>query len=462
MRRIIAAAGAVCLGGLGCARLNPEFASGQSAAESAQTSSGSSRGGSETDANDLSSAASASASDSTGDETGTGPGPHVCGNGDREPGEECDDGNLDWGDGCDEYCEREPYFEWVHELDFEDGIAQRFNDVALVGDVVVAAGRGEDVASPEHLVRLVSLATEDGSVLDELTIGAGAGIGGEARGVAARGAEVYFAGRSNEPGVSAVVGMTELDGTGAFGAPMDFQTMGTRSKGIAFQGSGVLVTNGQYNADGFGLASCSVARGCTGWVSDEQGSQLDAVATSGEEIFVAGLRGGSPHIFEVVDPTHEDGLLPVFDDLRPGRFQALAIRGDTLYAAGSVVTDGDEDAWVVAYSLSKADLVWEERVDGGSMLDDEFEDLALTDDGSLVVVGMLGTPPVPVVFEYGPQGAPRWGLSSAPGPGVDSGHARGVAVDGEAIYVAGEWRETYSPGDGAEGTSVGFVAKIFR
>lgn len=460
MRGLFVLASVVGLCGSGCARLNPEFGLEEGTTGGAETAGGSTRAVPEID--DTSGGASTAVSDSAVDGSDLGPGPHVCGNGKLEPGEACDDGNLEWGDGCDEVCSTEPLLNWVYELDFEDGIAERFNDVVLVGDVVVAAGRGEDRESGDQQVLVVALDSEDGAPLDELLVPLGIGTGGEARGVAAVPGEVYYAGRTNEPGVDALLGTVALGNDGSFGPTSELPIAGTRAKGIAFRGPDVLVTNGFYNNDGLGFTTCSSARGCEGWVLNEAGSQLDAVVVSGEQIFVAGLRQGSPHIFEVVEPTSEMGLVPLFDDGRPGRFQALAIRGDILYAAGSVVSDGDEDAWIVAYSLSKSVLLWEDQIDEGSMLDDEFEDVAVTEDGSVVVVGMLGTPPVPVVFEYGPQGQPRWGLSIEPEMGVDSGHARGVAVRGDEIYVAGEWRETYSPGDGADGTGVGFVARIRR
>ena len=133
-----------------------------------------------------------------------GPGPHICGNGELEPGEACDDGNLEWGDGCDEVCQVEPLLDWVREWEFEDGVAERFNDVALAGDFVVAAGRGEDQESGDQQVRVVSLDSESGVVLDDAAVPVGVGVGGEARGVAVAGAEVYYAGRTNEPGVDAV------------------------------------------------------------------------------------------------------------------------------------------------------------------------------------------------------------------------------------------------------------------
>ncbi len=465
MRGLFVLASVAGLGAAGCARLNPEFGLGEDATGGAQTASGPTIGTSGTQGDEDPAGASTRVSDSAVDGNDLGPGPHVCGDGELDPGEACDDGNVDWGDGCDEVCQVEPDLVWVHEWDFEEGVAERFNDIVLVGDFVVVAGRGEDRESGDHQVRLVSLDSEDGDVLHDTTVAGGAGTGGEARGVAARGGEVYYAGRSNEPGVEAVLGTIALGNDGTFGPSSELQIDGigaTRAKGIAFRGRDVLVTNGLFNNGGLGLTTCTTVRGCTGWLGNEDGSQLDAVVVGDAEVFVAGLRDGSPRIFEVVDTSVEAGLVPLFAEARLGRFQALAIRGDMLYAAGSVMTDGDEDAWIVAYSLSTSALEWEEQIDEGSVTDDEFEDIAVTEDGSVVVVGMLGTPPVPVVFEYGPQGQPRWGLSIEPEMGVDSGHARGVAVRGDEIYVAGEWRETYSPGDGADGTGVGFVARIRR
>lgn len=446
----------------GCARLNPAFGIGEEDATGGAESVGSStRGAADTEGGDNSAGVSSFASDSSAG-SDLGPGPHVCGDDIVDPGEECDDGNLEWGDGCDEICQAEPLLDWLEEGAFVDGIPERFNDIALVGDVVVAAGRGADLPGGDHVIRLVSFDADNGEVLGERAVEVGAGVGGEARGMAARGSEIYYGGRTNEPGVDAVFGVTELNDDGTFGPAIDLPVMGARAKGIAFRGPEVLVTTGFYNQEGLGISTCPQVGDCTGWVRNEAGSQLDDLVVTGRDIFAAGLRDGSPHLYRVVDPATQEGLLELFAEPLPGRFQALAIRGDTLYAAGSVTEDGDEDAWVLAYSLSRSEVEWEDRIDDGSVLDDEFEDIAVADDGSIIVVGMLGSPPVPVVFEYGPQGALRWELSIELEPGVGSGHARGVAVDGEEIYIAGEWRQTYTPGDGTAGTGVGFVARILR
>lgn len=450
----------------GCTRLNPAFEGGEAATGSGESTAGSTRDGTETSegesfgsVGDTEKAGSSGSSSGSGD---SGPGPHVCGDGMRDPGEDCDDGNLEGGDGCDERCLREVLLDWVHDSEFEEGVAERFNDVVLVGEVVVAAGRGENPSSGSQEVRLVSLDAKSGALLDDWGTDVGMGSGGEARGVGAQGNDVYYAGRSNEPDVEAVFGTTELANDGTFGTATMLNIPGTRAKGITFYGEGVVVTTGSFNQDGPGLATCMVTRACTGWVSPEPGGQLDAVLAHGGGLFAAGLRDGTPHLYEVVDPAAVTGLSELFAEGRPGRFQSLAANGDTLYAAGSVSEADDEDAWIVAFSRSTGALLWEAQIDDGSTVDDEFEDLAVTRDGSVVVVGMLGDPPVPVVFEYGPMGEPRWELSLELIPGAASGHARGVAVRADEIYVAGEWRQTYSAGDASGGTGVGFVAKLLR
>jgi cysteine-rich repeat protein len=47
--------------------------------------------------------------------TGCYPLPNLCGNGIIEAGEECDDGNLNYGDGCDQYCNLEG--SWCNDTD---------------------------------------------------------------------------------------------------------------------------------------------------------------------------------------------------------------------------------------------------------------------------------------------------------------------------------------------------------
>lgn len=456
---------ALCLAAPGCTRLNPAFEGGKDASGGADSAENSTSASATSDAESFGSVGGTADAVSSGTSPGGGgstTGSHVCGNGVRDPGEGCDDGNLEWGDGCDERCQREPLLDWVHDSAFEDGIAERFNDVVLVRGVVVAAGRGENPSSGDQEVRLVSLDAGNGELLDDWGADVGMGSGGEARGVGARGPEVYYAGRSNEPGVEAVFGRTALGNDGTFGPATVLDIPGTRAKGITFQGEDVVVTTGSFNQDGPGLATCTATRGCTGWVSSEPGGQLDAVLAHAGGLFAAGLRDGTPHLFEVTDPTVVEGLSELFAQGRPGRFQSLAAEGDMLYAAGSIRDAGDEDAWVVAFSLSSGVIEWEAQIDGGSPVDDEFEDLVVTEDGSVVVVGMLGEPPLPAVFEYGPDGAPRWEHSFEPIPGAASGHARGVAAEADEIYLAGEWRRTYSAGDASGGTGVGFVAKLVR
>lgn len=120
-----------------------------------------------------------------------GKGPHVCGNDVVDPGEQCDDGNLLDGDGCDEACSSEP-FAWVYDPPFERGITGRFNAIALVGDHIVAAGRYEDEGTGDQLIHLVAADPAGGGLLDELKVESGSGIRAEAHGLAVRDEEIYF------------------------------------------------------------------------------------------------------------------------------------------------------------------------------------------------------------------------------------------------------------------------------
>jgi len=456
----LGALGSVLLAG--CVRTNPAYGdqtsgSGPGATEGDTASSVGSVGTASTaDSADASGTASTDASTSSGHAPG-------CGDGVLDPGEQCDDGNVQDGDGCLHDCTVPPQVDWVYEPPIVDGVSGRFNDVAVFGEVVIAAGRGAPGAGGLDQLRMTSLTRIDGAVLHERHRVEGSGAGAEIRRMLLRGGTVFFAGRSGEDGQYALVGRVGVDADGIFAEPSIVDISGSRAQGIAVVGDDIVVGSGLFDASGYGVVHCVVdpSFDCDGNVLPQAVSQIDDVGVSGDSLLASGLLDGHPFLALVDDgvPGGLDVLLT--DEKRVGRLQSFTVRAQQVFAVGSIGTAAGESAWAVAFSLADEAKRWEVEIDGGSAQDDEFEDVAVMPDGDIVVVGMLGDPPLPVVVAFdGVTGELRWEETLTSTGGYASGHARAVAVEGEEIFVAGEWRQDYVPGDGTSTSGVGFVVRF--
>ncbi len=455
----------------GCARPNPAFgfdddASGTGEASGAEIGSGDPAGGT---ADSASASGDASTSnggfEGTDDPADTDGEPAECGNGVLEGDEDCDDGNLENEDLCLDDCTLLPTLDWEFVPDVEPGIPARFNKVAVRDDVVVAVGRTAESAAADHGMVLVSFDRAEGAAIDQVLIPYGTGQGAEARAVGFLDTTAYYAGRGNDdPPQTSLVGTVEVQGNGVFASPQTLPIAGSRAQGLGFRTDGVVIGSGIFNGGGLGFVSCAYPLAeCVPSQLNMGQTQIDDLQVVDDLILGVGFFAGDPFIFSAETPLVSE-IVTLWSQPGPGRFQSIAVDDGVIYAAGTrdAAVEG-EAAWIIAYSLFEEEVLWSRELDTPNEFDDEFEDIGLTPQGHVVAVGMLEDPPRPVIYEFDrDEGFTRWStVIDAPG-GFESGHGRGVAVEGDEIFVVGEWRVVYDSDDGLDSDSVPFLVRFVR
>ncbi len=326
-------------------------------------------------------------------ETGT-PEPE-CGNGQLEMGEACDDGNGVDGDGCNTDCVESGTVLWevIHP---ELGSVARGVAVGPQGDVAVVGARVEGDDSDI----LVLFFNRDGVAQWQRVHASPEGGEDEGRQVA-------------------------FDESGS----LYVTAYETRNDLVPAQGNDAWTR--QYDT-----------QGTEGWtkIYNSASSGRDRgydVKWSGDEIVVAGQSGADTWLQGCAASDGE--VLWTFDEgLDPAEFdqaQAIAVDGDTVYAAGEMANaDGGRDAWLARFSImgETASADWVEVVDAGGQEDGSAHGLAFAADGGLALGGRRAE--LAWLAKFGTDGALEWERydDTLQFPA----DVRGVAVDAAGQIIA--------------------------
>lgn len=402
------------------------------------------------------SSSTASTTNPSGDSTGTSTGPDpppVCGNGEVEAGEACDDGNAQQGDGCNPDCVLSGEIIWsvVHDIAGEDDIPWAVD--LIDQDVLVLTGKQREDGNDDILVQAYGT---DGRHLWTTALDR-SGPGEEGRGVAVGHGAIWVAGRIqvelNDPdnpfGNRSWLGRFDLDGN----LEIEQTAESGHARDVAITEEGVVVVGvmgGSQTATAYARFFDLQAE-ISDTISSDPSSQANAVAVDGTSLAVAGLRGANINgdaqmVLEGVTPTEFTTLYTVTSPFGFSEGQAVVWEpsGD-LYVGGWRQVDEINGSWSardtwVGRIAPDGEVSWFDEYAGDDVTaSDEVEALALAPNGDLVAVGFA----VSLVGydlwirRFGPSGEVRWTRSYDLGGGRDTG--RGVVIgDAGEIYVVAE------------------------
>ncbi|MBC8072259.1 MAG: hypothetical protein IAG13_28315 [Deltaproteobacteria bacterium] len=401
---------------------------------------------------------------STGPSMTTTPVPE-CGNGVREDPEQCDDGNLRPGDGCDVDCtEIVDTSLWQDVVGGSASVEEAAQAVAFdtLGNVIAAGWIVDVVGAPDIWLRKYS---PNGDVLWTQTFDPSGGDADRAFGVAvAQDDTIAVTG-------TAGVGMT----TG------DIWTARLSADGVAFweqtvdgplgehdSGNGVAVDDGfnvwvtgfvrtgagdddiwvgEYDSSGMLLFSEFVA-GPAELEDHGQGIAVDADGNAFAAGYVSDVEFGGDVWLRKYAPDGSVAWTTGFDSQNHGVDEAYGVAvapdGSVGVAGFTSLTAINADVWLGKFANEDGELTWQKKFGGPEILDDAGLAVAADSQGAFVVAGFKGIAEVDTdiwVRKWAGDGAVAW-TQSVVGAGGDRDFAYGVAVDGnDDIAVVGELRE---------------------
>ncbi len=388
-----------------------------------------------------------------------------CGNGVVEDPEQCDDGNMVAGDGCDVDCtETVDTTLWTDVVGGGAAVEEAAQGVAVdgMGNIVVAGWIVEIVALPDVWVRKYA---PDGTVLWTQTLDVSMGFADRAFGVDVGPDDTIALVGSSDVAVNMRdIWLAKLD---ADGNTLWQQNVDGPS-GKDDVGHGVAVdSTGNVWATGFVRVG---AGDDDTWVAkyDPAGNQLfDEVVAGPAELedhgqdvdvdadgnaFVAGYVSTEEFASDVwlrkYAPDGTEAWTVTFDSSNHGVDEAhgVAVAPDgTVGVAGvTALTAINDNVWLGRYANEDGTLIWQKDFGGPEILDDRGLGVASDSTGAFVVAGFKGLARVDTdawVRKWDLDGNVVWTQSFA-GAGANRDAAFGVAVDGnDDIAVVGQIRE---------------------
>lgn len=304
-----------------------------------------------TDAPATTSATGSPTGEPTSGSAGSGGGDPLCGDGTRDDGEECDDGNDGDGDGCNADCVRSGALLWsvavagsAGEIDSGQAITR------LASGGIVATGWLHDAATDDDV--WVARYDADGAQLWANTVGGPADQDDRGLGIAQASSADLFVGGYLRDADSRDASIFIVTPAGELVETLDIS--GTDVHGVSAFGDSVVVV-GESSGGGFveavGLLGDSVWR--------EQGADgedrfFGVQATGSQDAFVVGQSLGNAWLGRAT-PT---GLVTI--DARDGSAadldlaQAVVVGEQRVFAAGLLVTDAAPDIWIAGYDIGAA------------------------------------------------------------------------------------------------------------
>lgn len=358
----------------------------------------------------------------------------VCGDAAEDPGEECDDGNVVDGDGCNADCVGSGKVLWsvtaagdAGEDDVGRGITRLAGGgLAVIGDLHWSTGGsdiwigrygedGEEVWS----TRVESPGGDAGNAIAQNTGGELVAVGVQT----VAGDEVAW---RADVTLDGVVEERPIDGTRVY-------AVGVFQNRVAIAGR----ASGQMFAQMFYLNGNSVWRS---QMSAQSQHVTNAIVTTGlQEVFVAGrvnadlwLARATPNAFETI--VEYDGPISAIDIA-----QAMLVRDETIYVGGYLGTEQAADAVVIAFSMD-GEVQWTWTAPGPALpITEEVEAMAFDPQGMIVAVGfVIEEDRDAFVARIDPSSGEQLWFRAYPEL-AGSSTARGVQVAGDGtIYVAGE------------------------
>jgi uncharacterized delta-60 repeat protein len=373
---------------------------------------GSTAGRAETGADDDagSDAASGANTSSAGSDTAAGADtgiPAGCGDGTRDADEQCDDGNLEEGDGCNPDCRLSGQVQWQHFGAAGFGLDDDANDVAVAADgSVYMVGYTSNVGDLDDQW-LRKLSDVGGMLWTEVVDGPSMG-NDQLRGIVldAEGS-IYVGGYINVMGEGANLFVRKYD---EYGDPQWTDTSDGGATGsdvvnhLAFDPAGNLMATGYVQ---------TAAEGRDAWIRkySPAGAVLWTRTWSGQ-------------------PGEDDQAW----DIAPAADGHYYVVGETANGAEAGNT------WVAKFDID-GNVLWTRSHNGEAGLGDRFRGVAAADDG-VVVCGYEDHDAYPwqiFIRKYDAAGSIEWTIVDA-GGSSEGAHCFGVerAPNGDFVWVGGE------------------------
>ncbi|MBC8068486.1 MAG: hypothetical protein IAG13_09140, partial [Deltaproteobacteria bacterium] len=226
------------------------------------------------------------------------------------------------------------------------------------------------------------------------------------------------------------------------------ETIGFSGRSLAYSIDNMIVVAGSESALSGGFASAYYNWGQLAWEHTLEGGMLYASTAIGSEMFVGGELGDRIYLAGYGEAGLAELAITEGPAAGPDAIQRLASDGESIFAVGYVASQSSRDPWIGRYTL-EGELVWQ-HADGELALDEEFESLAIADDGTIFVVGFVTSADNDsAVASWTADGELRWSRTY---PELVDGDdiARDVAItaDGELLVVgqaqpAGGTRDAY-------------------
>ena len=330
-----------------------------------------------------------------------------CGDGMRDPGEACDDGNEIEADGCNNDCTVSGSVLWEHSQASGTGNTDDAYAVAVDADGRAHVAGETFGAGVDFWVRQY---TEDGGLGWTVTMDGGAALNEGARAAVLDGATLYVVGYANVAGQSNNVVLRSFDAGGGLGLdvmyndPLNGSNVG---QGVAVDPMGNIVV----------AANESVAM---------QGSNIWAreYTPAGATAWTVGY--GGPAL-----------------STDQARAVATDAMGNVAVAGYHTVTGQGRDVWVRVYDTAGAEQ-WTGTYGNANALDDEALGVAFDSMGNVVVAGFELDPVIPwrlFLRKYDPGGAELWTMPWDGDTG-EGARAFGVTIDAaDDIIITGQHRE---------------------
>lgn len=384
-----------------------------------------------------------------------------CGNGVIESGEDCDDGNEDDGDACNNLCRFPAAVRWFVTVPGESGGRDIARAAILLtsGDVVVGGelDAGDGALQPWF----ARLAAGDGDEAWRVLVET------DSPGTARVSALVL--GQDATIGVGGVLPNSEGEGT-AWIAKYDSNGervwssrpfLGRVDAVADSDGDVVGVATVEADAPSVVATLLREADGAPAWTAsldDFPGQATGGVVRQvGEEpeVYGVGTAAGDAVVFRLRPSPTLLSTIDASNQLSDG-FQGLTSTGENLIAAGFVTTSTAHDAWLAAFAWDGS-LQWQtEPLRSNEFgVDDEFEAVAVDSAGEIFATGFTTELDKDVwVVCFDPSGVERW-RRSFPELGAPDGVARAIAVSADSIVIGGEV-------DGVDGSRDAFAALLER
>ncbi len=391
-----------------------------------------------------------------------------CGNGIVEDPEQCDDGNLDPGDGCDADCtETVDTTEWVDVVPGAAEVEESGQGIAVdgAGNIVVVGYIVDTVDDPDIWIRKYDTAgTEVWTTVIDASMGLddrGYGVDIDANDNIAVAGDIGVGESSSDTWV----GLLDPAGVLVWSMTADGPDASNDiAEDVAFDSTGNVWAVGSARVgandsdiwvakyDGAGAEQFSeVVAGPSTLEDRALGVDVDAE----DNAFVAGFVSGEEFARDVwlrkYDSAGADAWTVTWDSDNHGADAGLDVvvapDGSVGVAGFTALTAINEDVWLGRFLNADGAMMWQKKFGGPNILDDHGLGVTADSTNAFIVAGFKGISDVDTdiwVRKWDDLGNVVW-TQGFVGTGGDLDEALAVAVDGsDDIAVTGQIRQTAS------------------